>query len=384
MVEEKGRTMRIARLALIVPVLAAVLLLAVAVQGGKLSEAWAQSSDQPAASSEGPVGGAVPGNSLGTTSSADQWRAIRGGLQGKVSIPDTKSGVLIQSGGEGWRAIRNGPLMTYGSWVLLGTIILLALFYLLRGRIRLEKGPSGILIERFGGLERFVHWMTAVSFILLALTGINILWGRHVLLPVIGPEAFSVLTLAGKYAHNFLAFPFMLGVLLMFVLWVGQNIPNRHDLVWFAKGGGMFSKHAHPPARKFNGGQKIIFWAVVLGGLSLSFSGISLMFPFEFALWEKTFAIINIFGAGLPESVSPIMEMQLSSLWHSILAIVMIAVILAHIYIGTLGMEGAFAAMGSGYVDENWAQEHHNIWVEELQQKTDHASGSSGRTQPAE
>lgn len=376
--------MRIARLVLSVPALAMILLLGLAVvQGGSFLDVKAQSSGQPEVTSEGPVDGAVPGNTLGTTGDADQWRAIRGGLQGSVSIPDKKSGVLIQSDGENWRSIRNGPLMTYGSWILLGTIILLALFYLIRGRIRLEKGPSGILIERFGGLERFVHWMTAVSFILLALTGINILWGRHVLLPVIGPEAFSAMTLGGKYAHNFLAFPFMLGVLLMFVLWVGQNIPNRHDLVWFGKGGGMFSKHSHPPARKFNGGQKIIFWAVVLGGLSLSISGIALMFPFEFALWEKTFAFLNIFGAGFPETVSPIMEMQLSSLWHSILALVMIAIILAHIYIGTLGMEGAFAAMGSGYVDENWAREHHNIWVEEIREQSEQGPQRS-RAQPAE
>lgn len=383
MVKEKGLTMRIARTVLTVPALAVMLLLAVALQGLDSPDARAQSSDQPGVSSEGPVGGAVPGNSLGTTSSADQWRAIRDGLQGSVSIPDKKSGVLIQSGGENWRSIRNGPLMTYGSWILLGTIILLAVFYLLRGRIRLEKGPAGIPIERFGALERFVHWMTAVSFILLALTGINVLWGRHVLLPVVGPEAFTALTIGGKYVHNFIAFPFMLGVLLMFVLWVGQNIPNRYDLVWFAKGGGMFSKHSHPPARKFNGGQKIIFWAVVLGGLSLSISGIALMFPFEFALWEKTFAFLNIFGAGLPESVPAVMEMQLSNLWHAILGLVMIAIILAHIYIGTLGMEGAFAAMGSGYVDENWAREHHNIWVEEMQKPADRTP-ERGKAQPAE
>ncbi|MFD1379026.1 formate dehydrogenase subunit gamma [Fodinicurvata halophila] len=271
--------MSFSRMALTVPAFAVMLMLAFAALGLTAPAAQAQSSEQTSASSQGPQGGAVPGESLGTTGSADQWRAIRDGLQGSVSIPDKKSAILIQSGGENWRSIRNGPLMTYGSWLLLGTIILLALFYLLRGRIRLEKGPSGIRIERFGALERSVHWMTAVSFILLALTGINVLWGRHVLLPVVGPEAFSVLTIGGKYVHNFVAFPFMLGVLLMFVLWVGQNIPNRHDLVWFAKGGGMFSKHSHPPARKFNGGQKIIFWAVALGGLSLSCPVLLSCFP---------------------------------------------------------------------------------------------------------
>lgn len=375
--------MSFARMALTVPAFAVMLVLAIAGLGLSDTPAQAQSSGQAGPSSQEAVGGAVPGDSLGTRSSSDQWRATRRGIEGNVSIPDKKSGIMIQSGGEDWRSIRNGPLMTYGAWLMLGTIIVLALFYLLRGRLRLEKGPSGIRIERFGTVERLVHWMTAVSFILLALTGINVLWGRHVLLPVVGPEAFSALTIGGKYLHNFVAFPFMLGILLMFVLWVGQNIPNRHDLVWLAKGGGMFSKHSHPPARKFNGGQKILFWAVVLGGLSLSLSGLALLFPFEFPLWQKTFAFLNIFGAGLPEAVPGVAEMQLSNLWHSILSLVMIAVILAHIYIGTLGMEGAFSAMGSGYVDENWAREHHNIWVEEMQTRSDKTSGH-GQAQPAE
>jgi formate dehydrogenase subunit gamma len=329
---------------------------------------------------EKPVGGNVPGDVLGSSSDAELWRAVRRGVQGNVSIPNEQAGVLIQANGENWRNFRNGPLSTYGIWGLIGIIGFLALFFLLRGRVKIQSGESGQLIERFNGIERFTHWMTAVSFIILAITGLNVLYGRYVILPALGPDVFSALTIAGKYAHNFLAFPFMLGVAMMFLLWIGHNIPNRHDLVWLAKGGGFFSKHSHPPARKFNAGQKIIFWLVVLTGLTLSVSGVALMFPFEISPWGKTFAVINMVGFDLPTNLTAMQEMQLSQLWHSVVALFIIAVILAHIYIGTIGMQGAFDAMGSGKVDINWAREHHNLWVEEQQQK----ASSDAHAQPAE
>lgn len=359
--------------------LAIVTLLAVTALNGTDVLAQTQGREVP---EEVLTGGAVPGGSLGSASDAEMWRAVRGGIQGQVSIPDSKAGILVQSEGENWRNIRNGPLLVYGSWLLLGMIGLLALFFVLRGRIKIEAGPSDRTIERFGFIERFAHWLTATSFVILALTGINLLWGRFVLLPVLGPEAFSWLTIAGKYAHNFLAFPFMLGITLMFVLWVKHNIPNKYDLIWLSKAGGLLSKHSHPPSKKFNAGQKVIFWSTVLGGLSLSLSGIAMMFPFEFDMWAKTFAALNIFGLGLPTDLTPIQEMQLSTLWHGVVSLVMIALIVGHIYIGSLGMQGAFAAMGSGWVDENWAREHHNLWVAEVRGETPPDYGK--HPQPAE
>lgn len=347
--------------------LATVTFLAVTMLSATDAAAQNQGREVP---EEALTGGAVPGGTLGSASDAEMWRAVRGGIQGEVSIPDTKAGILVQSEGENWRNVRNGPLLVYGSWLLLGMIGLLALFFVLRGRIKIEAGPSDRTIERFGFLDRFAHWLTATSFVILALTGINLLWGRFVLLPVLGPEAFSWLTIAGKYAHNFLAFPFMLGITLMFVLWVKYNIPNKYDLIWLSKAGGLFTKHSHPPSKKFNAGQKVIFWSTILGGLSLSLSGIAMMFPFEFDMWAKTFAALNIFGFGLPTDITPIQEMQLSTLWHGLVSLVLIAIIVAHIYIGSLGMQGAFAAMGSGQVDENWAREHHNLWVAEVRGET--------------
>lgn len=311
-------------------------------------------------------GGTVPGNALGATSDTDFWRAVRQGEQGSVSIPDARAGVLIQSEGDNWRAFRNGPLSVFGAWALLGMIILLCVFFILRGRIKVEHGLSGKLIERFNTVERFAHWLTATSFVVLALTGLNVLYGRYALLPLIGADAFSVITVAGKYMHNYLAFPFMVGVVMMFVLWVGHNIPNRTDLNWIAKAGGLFTKGVHPPAKKFNAGQKLIFWSVIIGGVSISVSGLALLFPFEIQMFGKTFAIMNLFGTSLPTELSVMQEVQLSQLWHAIVGIGLIMVIIAHIYIGSIGMEGAFDAMGSGQVDENWAKEHHSLWVEEV------------------
>ncbi|MDJ0894112.1 MAG: formate dehydrogenase subunit gamma [Alphaproteobacteria bacterium] len=310
--------------------------------------------------------GQVPGNTLGGSSDADFWRAIREGQSFSVSIPDKKAATLVQSEGDNWRAWRNGPVSVIGAWVVLGFIAFCALFFAIRGRVRIDAGPSGMTMERFNGIERFTHWLTAGSFIILALSGLNLLYGKYVLLPVIGPEAFSALSTAGKYAHNFLAFPFMLGLVLMFFLWVAHNIPNKYDMIWLARGGGLFTKGSHPPSKKFNAGQKIIFWITILGGLTLSVSGIALMFPFEFAPWAATFGALNAIGFSLPTDLTPIQEMQLSQLWHAVTSLIIIGIIIAHIYIGSVGMEGAFAAMGTGMVDENWAREHHNLWVAEV------------------
>ncbi|HIP80338.1 MAG TPA: formate dehydrogenase subunit gamma [Kiloniellaceae bacterium] len=342
--------------------------------GGLTSAAWGQQSSTPVAE-ESPTGGEVPGNVLGSEADSEMWRAVRGGVAGTVSIPDPQAAFLIQSEGDNWRAWRNGPVTVYGAWTMLGIIIVVALFFVLRGRIKIDAGPSGTTVERFNLIERTAHWLTAVSFIVLALTGLNMLYGRHVLLPVLGPEIFTAISIGGKYAHNFLSFAFMVGVVMMFVLWVRHNIPNKMDLQWLAKGSGLFSKGVHPPAAKFNAGQKFIFWAVILGGGSVSVSGIALMFPFEFAFFGKTFEFLNIFGLSLPTQLTMLQEMQLSQVWHAIVSLVLIAIVIGHIYIGSVGMEGAFDAMGSGQVDSNWAREHHSVWAAEV---------TTNRSQPAE
>ena len=309
---------------------------------------------------------ALPTTVLPQPSDPTVWGLIRHGTKGTVSIPNKRTALLVQSEGQMWRDFRNQDMFKFGGWVVLGVIAVLILFYLARGRIMISHGRSGSTITRFEMIERFTHWLTAVPFVVLALTGLNLMYGRDVLLPILGPDAFSVITIAGKWLHNFMAFAFILGLILMLVLWVRQNLWDKYDWGWIRAGGGMFSEGVHPPARKFNTGQKVVFWAVILAGASISYSGLALMFPFSMEPFAPTFAILNSFGAELPTKLEPIQEMQLLQTWHAVVAVILIGLIIAHIYIGTMGMEGAIDAMWSGEVDENWAREHHAAWVAEI------------------
>jgi formate dehydrogenase subunit gamma len=328
---------------------------------------------------------------LGGASDAEVWRALRYGLSDvTVSSGGPEARVLIQDAGMTWLEFRKGPLATYGAWLLAGTVALLALFFLFRGRIRIDGELTGRTVTRFQTVERFGHWLMAGSFVVLAITGLVVLFGRMVVIPLLGHEAFSTVAVASKWVHNNIAWAFMLGLVMVFFMWVLHNIPNRTDLKWLAVGGGMFKKGVHPPAKKFNAGQKMIFWATIIFGASISASGLSLLFPFDLPMFAKTFAVLNDTGlpqlvgyGALPEMLAPHEEMQLATLWHSIMAFVLTAIIIAHIYIGSVGMEGAFDAMGSGKVEEQWAREHHGLWLEELQQKG-HARGPRKAGTPAE
>ena len=265
-------------------------------------------------------------------------------IQGRGSIPDTKSYTIEQPAGRDWRHFHEVTLRWIGAVAILGTLAVLAVFYLTRGMVRIESGRAGRTIVRFNSAERFVHWMTATCFVVLGLSGLNVTFGKPLLLPLMSPEAFTAWSQWAKYAHNYLSFPFTLGVILIFFMWIAGNIPNRVDMEWLRRGGGLVG-HDHPPAYRFNAGQKVIYWIVVLGGSAVAVSGYTLIFPF--------------YGTTIP-------TMQAAEMIHGVIAMLFIAAMLGHIYIGTIGMEGAFEAMGEGTVDVNWAKEHHNLWLEEI------------------
>lgn len=293
-----------------------------------------------------------------TVTEDDLFRALGSGGQvaGRVSIPDAASGTLIRPENRSWAEIQGAWLHALSIWSVVGMIALLTLFFVIRGRIKIDKGFSGRRILRFNAIERFAHWTLASTFIVLALTGLNIIVGKTVLLPLIGEGAFGTLSAWGKIAHNYLAWPFMAALVLVFLLWVIHNIPSGIDWQWIKQGGGLLSKGVHPPARKFNAGQKVVFWVVVLGGAAMSYTGIMLLFPAE---------------AGTAA------DWQLYQVIHALVAAGMSALVVAHIYIGSVGMEGAFDAMGSGEVDENWAKEHHSLWVQEMQADTRRAQAAA-------
>ncbi len=310
-----------------------------------------------------------PDGSVNPTASAVQEQqllnALRSGgsIDGRVSIPNQSAGVLIQPDGQSWRHFHEVTLRWIGGIAILGMLILLVGFYLIRGMVRLKSGRSGRTIVRFNAFERFVHWMTATCFIILAISGLNITFGRPLLMPLMSPEAFTTWSEAAKYAHNFVSFPFTIGVVLIFLLWISGNIPNRVDVEWVKAGGGIVGD-AHPPSYRFNAGQKMIYWIVVLGGAASAITGYLLMFPF--------YGDLTVSG------------MQTAQMVHSIVAVLFVAAMLGHIYIGSIGMEGAFEAMGSGEVDVNWAREHHNLWLEEEQARSRTATPPGARATPAE
>lgn len=269
-------------------------------------------------------------------------------IRGRGTIPDTRSYTIEQPAGRDWRHFHEVTLRWIGAIVILGILALLVVFYLWRGMVRIESGRAGRTVVRFNAFERFVHWMTATCFIILALSGLNITFGKPLLLPLLGPGAFSAWSEFAKYAHNYLSFPFTLGVILIFLMWIAGNIPNRLDVNWLKRGGGIVG-HDHPPAYRFNAGQKAIYWIVVLGGAAVAISGYILMFPF--------------YG-------TDIHAMQSAQVIHAIISVLFVGAMLGHIYIGTIGMEGAFEAMGSGTVDLNWAKEHHSLWLEQEMART--------------
>jgi formate dehydrogenase subunit gamma len=267
-------------------------------------------------------------------------------IEGRGTIPDAKSYVLEHPAGREWREFHTVTLKWIGGIFIIGMLALLTLYYLWHGTMRIEAGRSGRAIVRFDVFERFVHWLTAVTFVILAITGLNITFGRSLILPWMGPEAFSAWSEWAKFAHNYISFAFTVGVVLMFLIWVARNLPSHNDVVWFKNGGGMFGGR-EPPAEKFNGGEKLIFWISMFGGGAVIASGFLLLFPF--------------YG-------TTVAGMELAQIVHSVVAVLYVSAMFVHIYMGTIGVEGAFEAMAEGTVDVNWAKERHSLWYEEEMQ----------------
>jgi len=284
-------------------------------------------------------------------------------IQGEINQLDPRARVLIQPAGRTWDYFHQVVLRWIGAIAIVGTLAALAAAYFIFGRLRIAAGRSGRKLLRFRAFERFAHWLTAVSFVVLGITGLNITFGKHLLLPLIGYDAFSVVSEAAKYTHNFTSFAFVIGLALIVAIFIKDNIPDKTDIEWFRQGGG-FIKSKHAPARRFNAGEKLVFWGALGAGILVAVSGYLLLFPFY---------------------VTDIAGMQIAQVVHAVIAVLFVALILAHIYIGTLGMEGAFEAMWTGEVDYNWAKEHHDLWLEDLLAKDRPASaGQSPLATPAE
>ena len=282
-----------------------------------------------------------PGNN------APVWREVRKEAQEHTTtVRGREAGVLVQSAGQTWRQIRNGPVTFYGGWLVVLVVLIIAGLYFAKGPIKLHERPTGRLIERFSTVEMVVHWSTAISFCILGLSGLIMLFGKYVVLPVIGYTLFAWLTALSKNLHNFIAPLFILSVVVMIVIWLRDNLPRAYDWQWFRKSWAFFMRGEHIPSGRFNAGEKGWFWFGIVGlSIVVSWSGVILLFP----NFDQTRA-----------------AMQEAWIWHAVAALIYIAISLGHIYMGTIGVEGAYGNMRTGYTDETWAKEHHQMWLDEV------------------
>ncbi len=289
------------------------------------------------------------------------WNAVSERPQ-YASIPGPETNRLIQEEGRKWRAFRNGTLTQTGGWVIVLVLAALVLFYLVKGPIKLHGAPTGRLIERFNAVERAAHWTMAISFVALALTGIIMFFGKYLILPWLGYAGFSWVTIVSKNLHNFVGPLFIFSIVVGFLIFVKDNLIGSEDFKWLTHIGSVFSGKEYPSGR-FNGLEKVWFWGgLVVLGIAMAVTGLILDFP----NWNQAR------GA-----------MQTSEMIHVIAAVLFIAAAMGHIYIGTVGMEGAYRAMRDGYVDEEWAREHHAYWYEEVKQGKRPERIVGGQPQPA-
>lgn len=324
--------------------LAAILVLAVALPSLGYLAAWAQNNPPQQFTED-----------RATNPRSDTWREARQGVQGITSasgpyVTDT----LINNSGQNWRQFRaapdNGndgfsPLQIYGGWLIIASLIAVALVFAIIGQSKIKEGRSGQTLPRWNLFDRSLHWFVAVTFILLGITGLSLLFGRALLIPLFGPAGFSAYAQVSMLVHNFVGPAFAVAIALMVILWARKNLPNRDDVEWFKQLGGLIGDK-NPPAGRMNGGHKAWFWlGVFFLGVIVAASGFVLDFP-NFGQSRSTMALAHVI--------------------HSSAAIIWIGAFFGHAYMGTLGTEGALEGMTSGRVDVNYMKQHHNKWYDEL------------------
>jgi formate dehydrogenase subunit gamma len=289
------------------------------------------------------------------------WRQVGAGATGYSSLPASEApeaGNLIQpfvqypgskltTAGEAWRQVRNNWIIPYGGSLLLIAALAIALFYYGKGTMKLHGQETGRKIERFTPLERAAHWTNAIAFVCLAVSGLVIAWGKFFIQPIIGNALFGWLTYALKNLHNFAGPLFAVSLIIVFVTFLKDNWPSKEDITWLLKGGGMLSGQ-EVPSHRFNAGEKVVFWLGVLGlGVIVVASGLVLDKLIPGLIYERG-------------------TMQIANMIHGVATVLMMAMFMGHIYMGTIGMQGAYSAMRTGYVDETWAKEHHELWYDDI------------------
>jgi formate dehydrogenase subunit gamma len=327
------------------------------IQSANIMDIKPEASLEPgyAQQTNGERGKVQPGNN------APMWRQVGSGVEGYSSLPKStapEAGILIQpftqypgsrltNAGEAWRQVRNGLIIPYGGALVLLVLGALGLYYWRKGAVKLDDKPTGRKIERFTPFERSAHWANAIAFTILAISGLVMAFGQYFLMPVIGKTLFGYLTYILKNAHNFAGPVFAVSLIVVMFTFIRDNMPAKGDLNWLLKGGGLFSKE-HIKAARFNAGEKVMFWGgVFVLGLTVVASGL----------------VMDKLVPGLNYERS---TMQIAHMVHAVATILMIVLFMGHIYLGTIGTEGTYQGMKTGYVDENWAKHHHELWLDDV------------------
>jgi len=288
---------------------------------------------------------------VSTVPGSDLWREVRQRdgiiIDGISQVKGVDTGVLINAQGDKWARFRINNPVKYAPIVIIAVVLVILLFYVIRGKVGIEAGLSGRVVLRFTDFERILHWTLAIVFLFLAITGLILLVGRPLLIPLLGKPVFSMLASASKEGHNLFGPIFLVSLLMMLYSFARRNIYEKGDLTWLLKGGGFIGK-GHVTGGFFNMGEKSWYWLVILVGLAISVSGLILVSP--------------NFGQGR-------VIMEISHVVHVLGAIILIAVSIGHMYMGSIGTEGSSEAMKSGYVDINWAEAHHDRWAKECHEK---------------
>ena len=347
---------------------------ALAVQSVNIQDVKPDASDAPgyAEQNNAQRGQVQPGNN------APMWRAVGAGAEGYTSLPKSEApeaGVLIQpfvqypgsrltTAGEAWRQVRNNWIIPYGGALVLIALGAVGVFYWRKGMIMLHGKPTGVEIERFTPFERSAHWANAITFVILAISGIVMAFGKYFMQPIIGDTLFGWITYLLKNAHNFAGPVFAVSLTVVFFTFLKDNWPSKEDWVWIIKAGGLFGG-SEVPSHRFNAGEKVVFWGGVFGlGLVVVSSGFVLDKIIPFLVYERG-------------------TMQIAHMIHAVATLLMMAMFIGHIYMGTVGMEGAYKAMRTGYVDETWAKEHHELWHDDIKAGKIPAHRTEGSGNPA-
>jgi formate dehydrogenase subunit gamma len=293
---------------------------------------------------------------------ANFWESVRQGVSGYTSVETRGHHMLIQNAGQNWRQVRNDLLSSLSPWLLAGVLFMIGAFFVISGKDKLEEPPSGERIQRWSQAERVLHWITATLFIIMAITGLSMLFGRRVLIPVMGHDNFAAYGYYAKLIHNYSGPLFFATILIEIIAWFKYNIPKKMDFVWFKNLGGMVGSGPRPHAERINGGEKAWFWTIATIGVGVCLTGLTMDFP---NVWESRTI------------------MQIAYVIHVSLAMLFLAASFGHIYIGTVGAEGTFEGIWRGDVSAEWAKQHQNLWydqkVSEKEGATTEDGGSGGR-----